>query len=321
MNLRQGVTIAGWTGLLAVCVAVVTFYTAASRTVLDAGQVDQTLQGSGAYAAIRDTAATRAVLGAINDRYPENKLIDEAMVQRGVAAALPDKLAAERFKPVVEQTYRWLDGTIERPSFTISLSDRTDAFYLSIESSVERELESLPTCPGTPYPPEQAILEDGCLPAYVTAAEATQALMGSLRAGQLQQISSLDERVVFGDALETSPYAQLPAYRDIAWTAFILALVSGALLAGYLIVRYRLLGTMALGAGLISGGILALLLLLPLTYLQFGQDPAVQRIVDVLMSDLRSATIQLATIAIGSGGITAGTAAWARKRLRKGRHA
>ena len=254
MNVWRGFSLVLWIVGLTVSLCFALLYQSFAQSTLDSGAVKQSLAKSSFYATLRDTVMVDQLSGAIAENYPANRLIDRELIRTAVADALPAQEVRTRVEPGLNGLYAWLDSKEPSFAYTVSFEDKRDALYQSLEVVLSKKVAALPSCGDNRYPPETAVLNDLCLPPYVTAREATQAIMGAVRAERLPLETTITERTLVGTA---SPGTSLPSYLNLAWTLSWLAIVLFAILAVLVIVRRKSLGFIALGTSVVLAALLA----------------------------------------------------------------
>ena len=254
MNVWRGFSLVLWIVGLTVSLCFALLYQSFAHSTLDGGAVKQSLAKSSFYATLRDTVMVDQLTGAIAENYPANRLIDRGLIRTAVADALPAQEVRTRVEPGLSGLYAWLDSKEPSFAYTVSFEDKRDTLYQSLEAALNKKIATLPSCGDNRYPPEAAVLNDLCLPPYVTAREATQAIMGAVRAERLPLETTITERSLVGTA---SPGASLPSYLNLAWTLSWLAIVLFAVLAALVVVRRKSLGFIALGASVVLAALLA----------------------------------------------------------------
>lgn len=322
MKVWRGLTLALWVALLATCAAFILLYHALGTTVLDVRNTKGLLVESKTYETIRDTVLVDLVMAEVTEQYPENKLIDKAMVSDTLKATLPAEILAARFDPAITNVYRWLDSKEEDITFSIAIVDKKDSFYRALEERLAAKLTSLDSCGDYRYPPEEAVLEDLCLPVYLSAKEATQAAMGSIRAGDFPLGDTITQDTLLGAKADRGSFTELPTYLNILWTLNLLAIAVFAVTALFLAISRKSLGFIALGISLIIGGIATWLIAPAITTFATTAtrtSPLEQVITEALVTPFAGASTNAALLTILSGmAVTALAFIW---RWQRGRHA
>lgn len=322
MKVWRGFTLTIWVALLAACTAFALLYHALSATVLDADKTKERLANSQAYDTIRDTLLVNRVVDGLSEQYPGNKLVDRSMISEILAAVLPRQTLAERLDPAVSNLYRWLDSKEEEVSFSISVTDKKDSFYRALEPRLAAKLTAIDSCGDYRYPPEEAVLKDVCLPIYVTAKEATQAAMGSIRAGDFPLGDTITEETLLGPKSDRGAFRELPTYLNILWTLNLVALALGVMTALFLAITRKSTGLIAVGTGLMIGALTAWIagpVLASLANAAAESSPLTRVLVDVFVAPFTASVTTAALLTILGGGAVTGLAlAW---RWHRGRHA
>jgi hypothetical protein len=255
MKVWRGFTLTVWAITLTLLAAFLMQYHALQTTILDSGAAKTRLAQSGAYKKLRDTVLTERLRSVVQERYPENTLVDDAMLRSILAETLPDDEMQRRFEPAVEAFYRWTDSKEPEIDFTIDLSDKVGVFYRVLEVQLGKKLATLPSCGDYRYPPEEAILVDKCIPVYISVTEATAAAMDALKTSELP-IGNTITPETFGFARsQSSAFKQLPTYLNYLWVLNYVAITLFVLVTFLLAVTRRSLGVLAVGVSLIAASV------------------------------------------------------------------
>jgi hypothetical protein len=321
MKVWRGFTLTIWVALLAACTAFALLYYALNTTVLNADKTKERLVSSKAYDTIRDTLLVNQVVNSLSEQYPDNRLIDRPMISEILAAALPRETLAKRLDPAVSNIYRWLDSKEEDISFSITVVDKKDTFYQALEPRLAAKLTAIDSCGDYRYPPEEAVLKDLCLPVYVTAKEATQAAMGSIRAGDFPLGDTITEETLLGPKADRGAFRELPTYLNILWTLNLVALAVGGVLALFLAITRKSTGFIAAGIGLIVGGVAAWIagpVITSLVSTVSQSSPLTKALLDVFVAPFTASVTSGALLTILGGGALVGLAfAWRWYRGRR----
>lgn len=320
MLVWRGFTLTLWVALLATCAAFILLYHALNTTVLDVRSTKSLLASSKAYDTVRDTVLVDQVMAGITEQYPANKLVDTAMVSDVMKVVLPSEVLAQRFDPAVTHIYRWLDSKEEDIVFSVTVVDKKDSFYRVLEERIAAKLTSIDSCGDYRYPPEEAVLQDLCLPVYVSAKEATQATMGSIRAGDFPLGDTITQESLFGMKADRGRFNELPTYLNVLWTLNLVAFAVFVVAALFLLISRKSLGVIALGISLVVAGIATWLIgpiVVTLTTTASQSSPVAQTLADVLVAPFTAATTNSALLAILGGiAITALAFVWRWQRRR-----
>lgn len=320
MLVWRGFTLTLWVALLATCGAFILLYHALSTTVLDVRSTKSLLANSKAYDTVRDTVLVNQVMAGITEQYPANKLVDTAMVGDVMKVVLPSEVLAQRFDPAVTNIYRWLDSKEEDIAFSVTVVDKKDSFYRVLEERVAAKLTAIDSCGDYRYPPEEAVLQDLCLPVYVSAKEATQATMGSIRAGDFPLSETLTQESLFGTKADRGKFNELPTYLNILWTLNLVALAVFVVAALFVVISRKSLGFIALGVSLVIAGIATWLIgpvVVALTTAASQSSPVARAVTDVLITPFTVTTTNSALLTILGGiAITALAFVWRWQRRR-----
>lgn len=255
MRVWHGFTLIFWTVLLYVCFIVILLHYSVQGSVLNPGVIKQRIATGDTYDLIRDAALTDRVASTLSERYPGSTLIDRAMLKGAVEETFPKAEVQKRVEPVIDVFYQWLDSKRPDITFEVAISDRLEQFYRALETRLSQKIASLPTCTSYTYPPEEAILQQGCLPTYVTATEATQSAMGVIRGEDSPISATITAETITIPSDQLGPIKQIPTYLNYLWALNYLMLGIAALTAVFLLVTRRLHGVIALGVAALLAGI------------------------------------------------------------------
>jgi len=299
MNVWRGFTLICWTLLLAAGLSLVIIYYSLSTTVLDRDKAKSWLAESSVYETLRDTVATDQVMNVLDQKYPGNKLLDRQLVSSALKETLPKADLVKRLEPTVDKVYAWLDSKQPELSISIPLADREKQFYRSSEVHLERKIAALPSCGDYRYPPEEAVLNDLCLPEYVTASEATQAAMGGLRSGGFPLGESISTDTFAGLADVQRGAKQIPTFLNYLWAGYLLAAGIAAVVAVWLLASRRVVGLIAVGVAMVIAGIVVWFAQAAIAGSLDGNLPAVaQALRDALLPKMLTKTALLAMVSI-----------------------
>ena len=256
MRVWRSMTLVLWVIVASLCITIILYNQALQRTVLNVEWVKQELASSTAYDVLRDSTVDSSVQAIIKQKYPENTLIDTALIKPVLAEVLPRSEITKRIEPSLDSIYLWLDSKQPKAIVNVSFEDKRDQLYRSLELAIAKRISAMPDCGDYRYPPEDAILNDQCLPAYVTAGEATQAVMGGIRSSDLPLRFNLDDIT----PLTTSSAAaikRIPTYLNYLWVLNLIAIAVLIYLTLLLLLSRRLVGIVAIAlSSVIAGAVL-----------------------------------------------------------------
>ena len=252
MKVWRGFTLTVWVIVLILLTTFVLQYHALQTTVLDRDVAKSQLAKSGAYEKFRDTVLLEKLHTVVQERYPENTIVDDTMLRTILQEILPATEMEKRFAPAADAIYRWIDSKEPEINFSIDLSDKVELFYRALEVQLGKKLAMLPSCGDYRYPPTDAILVDKCIPVYISVTEATGAALDTLKSTELPIGNTLTPETFALPQTQTGPLRQLPTYLNYLWALNYVALALIAIIALFLVVSRRLLGVIAIGVSLIG---------------------------------------------------------------------
>ena len=255
MKVWQGFTLTVWVILLMLLAAFAMQYKALQATVLDSSTAKTQLAQAGSYETLRDTVLLEKLRAIVQARYPQNTLIDDAMLRSILAETLPRDEMQRRFEPVVDSVYRWIDSKEPEISFSVDLSDKVGVFYRVLEVQLGKKLASLPSCGDYRYPPDEAVLVDKCIPVYIAVTEATATAMDTLRSSELPIGNVVTPETFTAPGRQASPLKQLPTYLNYLWVLNYVAIALFVLISLLLVVTRHSLGALAVGVSLIGASL------------------------------------------------------------------
>lgn len=267
MKVWRGFTALAWSILIADGVAIILFNNALQNTLLNRSHMTSHLAKSTFYEQLRDKAMTDYVYSEINSRYP-NKLIDKELIREALQRSISKEEMRERTEPVIATIYRWLDSKEPEVTFSLSFDDKKNVFYQNFEKSLEAKVAKLPVCELYVYPPEDALMQQSCRPDYATSGEATQAIMGGIRSGETDSLSTITESSVMPAMGESSRITRIPSYLNYLWVLNLLSIAVIIFAALYVTIARRLTGAIICSVSLILAG-LALLIFQPTIHTEF----------------------------------------------------
>lgn len=255
MRVWHGFTLILWTILLSICFIVIMLHYSLQGSVLKPELIKERVASGNTYDLIRDAALTDRIASALSEQYPSNSLIDTAMLGDTVAETFPKAEVQKRVEPVIDVFYEWLDSKRPDITFEVPVNDRLELFYGTLEARLSKKIASLPDCPTYTYPPEDAILQQGCLPAYLTAAEATQAAMTVVRGEDSPIGATITAETVTIPSEQLGPLKQLPTYLNYLWALHYFMLGVAVLTVAFLLIARRLHGVLAIAAATVVAGL------------------------------------------------------------------
>ena len=248
-----------WALLLIMCTTFAIVYRSIQTTALDQHTTTELLRDSSVYTTIRNEILAPKVLSSINEQQPGNQLLDLPLIRTVLEQTLPDSELERRLQPAITSLYRWLDSKEPEVTFSLSLADKQTVFYKALEQAVNKKTTSLDSCVNDPYPPEDALLKYRCLPSYLTAKEATQAVMGAARAQNIASAAHLSaEQFELPRGVDVGKVKQLPTYLNMLWAINWLALAGLGIIPIFLFISRRAVGSIATGLAFIVAGLIAL---------------------------------------------------------------
>jgi hypothetical protein len=256
MKVWRGFTLVFWTVILALSLTVVLFHYSLQGSVLNSQAVKQSLASHGVYDALLGTVVTDKIMGTVTERYPSNKLVDAAMVRSSLTEALPSAELKSRLEPVIDVVYQWLDSKRPDIAFEIPVAGFENQFYRALEVRLGNKIATLPPCGDYRYPPEDALLHDLCLPAYITAPDATQAVMGSIRSSDFPLGTNITTETFAASGAQFKPLKPVPTYLNYLWALNYVMIGIATLVTLFLLITRRSHGVLAIGVATIASGIL-----------------------------------------------------------------
>ncbi len=320
MKVWRGFTLVLWVSLLTLCLSVFLYNLAVQSTILNASTAKTQLAKSGFYTSIRDDVLAGRVMDAVNERFPGNKLIDKPFIQSILPSVFTKDELQRRIEPVIDTTYRWLDSKEPEVTFSVTIQDKKDAFYKALEPALQKKITALPECSDYAYPPEEAILNDLCRPDYVTASEATQAAMGSLRVGESPLGSTLTQDSFTLGSNATQALGRIPTYLNFLWVLNLIAIAVGLFAIIMLLIARRLTGVIAIGCSLLLAGIAVWAISSAVTTVTMPDlgvfSSVAESVSDALLPKLGSVATRYGFISALSGLVITGVAGFIKWRQR-----
>lgn len=257
MRVWHGITLILWTVLLYICFVVILLHYSLQGSVLKPDVIKERIATGSTYDLIRDAVLTDRITATLSERYPGSTLIDTAMLESAVAETFPKAEVQKRVEPVIDVFYQWLDSKRPDITFEMPVGDRLGLFYGALETRLSKKIASLPTCASYTYPPEDALLQQGCLPAYLTAAEATQAVMSVIRSEDSPISAPITAETITIPNDQLGPLKQLPTYLNYLWALNYFMLGVAVLTTAFLLVARRFHGVLALAVAAVTSGLTA----------------------------------------------------------------
>lgn len=125
-----------------------------SRTLGDQNYTKQTIAQAGFYTAVGETITTQAIGEAGGE-----PLITEALQ----SAVSGDKIQTT-LEPLIDSTYVWLGGDVERPEFKLQIEPIKANFEQSLTATLQARAASLPPCSQANPPTGGDIYSINCIP-------------------------------------------------------------------------------------------------------------------------------------------------------------
>lgn len=328
MKVWRGVTLTLWALLMMGCAAYAISYHSLETTALSKNTVTPLLARSSVYETARDQLLVQEIIDTLQDKLPNNRFFDRNLIQSSLASAVSKQAIEAKAAPVVDSVYSWLDSKTPNVSFSVSFADKKEAFYQALQANVSKKIAGLRTCSGSPYPPEDALFSSLCRPSYVSSKEATDAVMAYARSSD---VIPTDAITADSFTLPTSAHVgmlkQIPAYLNLAWVAYWVAIAVFTLLLLLVVITRRWLGVVTAGASLLVAGIVVLLTVPVISRFTLPvQDATGQLAASIIAAVLPSFTsadsrLALLSCLAGAAGIGLGLLwRWLAKKHRKGVH-
>ncbi len=286
MKVWRGFTLTLWVILLTLCTSAFLIYQAAQQSFLNLDTIKTQLAKGSFYDSLRDELLTSQIQTTFKEQYPSNKLVDASLIKASLQASVSKQDVQRRIEPVITSVYRWMDSKEPDINFSISLQDKKDSFYKALETQLQKKIATLPDCDSYAYPPEEALLSDLCLPGYVTAGEATQAVMGSLRAGEFPVASVSQDTFSLGEATSTGPLRNVPTYLNILWVLNLVSIAVGLFLIIILLSTRKMVGVIAVGVSFLLAGIVVWTVSVPLLHTQMPEIGVLTQTITSLKNSL-----------------------------------
>lgn len=298
MKVWRGFTLTLWVILMTLTAMFTVSYYSFSSTVLDQNKTKSWLRESTAYDTLRNEVIAPAITDTVNQKVPNNRLIDAALIRQVTADTLPKDEVEKLTEPALDNFYRWLDSKEPELNFPLELAGKQELFYRNLETRLGEKINSLPECQDDPYPPEEALVTYMCLPSYVTAKEATQAVMGSVRTSGVAPDDTTTSDTFALPTADRGTLKQAPTILNMLWSLNWAAIAGFVLLALFVIISRRAVGLIAVGTSMLIAGVVVLVTTPALSSLSFSAPNGIARvaseIVGVLIPKLQAASGQYA---------------------------
>ncbi len=324
MKVWRGFTLTLWVILMTLSAMFAISYYSFSSTVLDQNKTKSWLRESTVYDTLRDEVIASAITNTVNQKVPDNRLIDAALIRQVTADTLPKDEVEKLAEPALDNFYRWLDSKEPELNFPLELTGKQELFYRNLETRLGAKINSLPECQDDPYPPEEALVTYMCLPSYVTAKEATQAVMGSVRTSSVAPDDTTTSDTFALPTADRGTLKQTPTVLNMLWSLNWAAIAGFVLLALFVIISRRAVGLIAVGASMLIASVVVLITTPALSSLSFSAPNVIARvaseIVGVLIPKLQATSGQYA-IWVGIAGLVLIGLGVLWLRLHRKRHA
>lgn len=320
MKFLRGIALGFWIMLMTFCVSLVAAYYILSQTILNPAAAKSWLNDSGAYSSLAELVVPQV---ATPSEETVVRLVTPDMVQRAAKASIKPEAVKAKVEPIVDATYAWLDSKSPEVTFSISTTAETDAFLAALRSEVLAKIKSLPICEGYV---DTAVLETAtCLPGYVTAEEATDAVMQRLGEQETVRAKALTPEV-FSRQNKPNFASNLPDIISLFWVAQLIAIPVFILIALWLLAKRRGGGLVAIASSLLTPGLTLVILAF---VLQIGGKAFVESLVAQsdfatvaaplgreILKDLASVTLLAGAVLSGVALVAGGLGIWWRRRSR-----
>lgn len=112
----------------------------------DSSHLKQWLVQSEFYPAVRDEIITQSTKQNIVDAKDASVTLRKPVVKKALERSITTEYLQNAAESVIDGTYDWLDGTSQKPTYTIDVAPIKKAFALSISNSAQARLNTLPDC-------------------------------------------------------------------------------------------------------------------------------------------------------------------------------
>ncbi len=250
--------------------------------------------------------------------------VDDPELQAQIRAIFTSDFLRENIENVLDGTYNWLEGEVDKPDFAIDLSTIKSRVATALGQYAAKRAEGLPAC--TIPQPEFDALNTNCVPKGLTGGE----IANMVETEFLNNPDFIKQEVVTADNFNVGENGQKPidftnpklenirrAYQFSSWAAPILAFL--ALLSACAIVLLsstrragmRRAGILTVGAGVVLGITYLVMVKLP-SFLnnlvanniaddRTASETLVRDIISTVSSDLRTIIGVYALVFIGLG--------------------
>lgn len=319
MKVWRGFTLIFWTLLLYLCFVVMLLHYSLQGSVLKPDIIKQRLATGNTYDLLRDITLTDRITSVLHERYPGSTLISDPMLKAAVEDAFPRAEVQKRVEPVIDVFYQWLDSKRPDITFEIGISDRLEPFYKALEPRLGQKIASLPACASYSSSPEDALLKGGCLSAYMTAAEATQAAMSLIREEGSPIGTTITAETVALPQAGLGPLRQVPTYLNYLWALYYLMTVVAGLVSIFLLITRRQLGMITIGIAAILAGITMWIVQQMVTAYQPSAEAVLQALQKVFIPPFVETLGAYSFAAVGGGALLV-IAALGWRHIGKRRH-
>lgn len=204
------------------------------RVATQPDKVKSIIKDSGIYSSAVSGVIEESLKEQAKDQSGEEKLEDIPLDRPEIKAAAEKAFTPEFLQTSTEQfidgTYRWLDGEVEKPDFSIDLSDAKDTLFDNIVTYAKERTETLPACEPGEIPEEVDIFNAECVPAGFNIDSEIARVRSDLDNGEFLEDTTLTADDIGkkegqpAGATFTDNLAQLPrAYQNIQLAPLFLA--------------------------------------------------------------------------------------------------
>lgn len=251
MKTWRHITHGFWGSFLIGCLALVISYALLDMTLLNESVAKRWLANSGAYESLRGQLLDSA-------KQQSSGIVSAPLTGDDVAAALDaaitEQVVQRKAESVVDIVYDWLHGGRRTIEFSVSFTERTDAFYDTLEQRLADALGRLPTCTNLQ---ELANVEAGqltCLPPQVSAGQLAEKSIDPLRSNGYAFATPITEKAFNFPQEQAVQLANLPTYVRYLQLLAIAALVSFLVASAYLLIKRRSSGLIIIGTSSLLAG-------------------------------------------------------------------
>ncbi len=130
----------------------------------DSGQVKQIISSSGAYDKV--TPLIMNELSAQQGKEADKIPFDDPTVQLVTRQVLDGGRVQGIVEPLIDGTYRWLNGEVKQPEFSVNIQDIQKDFINKLADSELKRMQKLPVCSYSQMQTNQNLLTTECRPPY-----------------------------------------------------------------------------------------------------------------------------------------------------------